>query len=124
MAISTSFDESRNLTVFTAEGNLTFDEQIIVLREFYAGKPTPNVIWDFRSAVGERISAQEIMKIIEFIKSHGKSRPGGKTALVAGDSLSFGLSRMGQAYADNENVPWEMKAFRSMDEAIRWIEEK
>jgi len=124
MAISSSFDELRDLTVFIAEGELTFEEQIAVLRDFYGGTTTANVIWDFRLLGGTRISSEELEKIIAFSKSHESRRPKGKTALVAATNLDFGLSRMSQAYADNKKMLWEIRAFRSMDEAVKWIDGK
>jgi len=121
MTITTTIDQALDLTIFTAEGELTFDKQMNALREFYSGNPTANVIWDFRKIVGNRISSQELLKIITFIKQHGKKRPSGRTALIAASDLDFGLSRMGQAYADVEHLTWDMEVFRSMSSALRWI---
>ncbi len=123
MTISTSYDRLRNLTIFTAKGELTYAEQLATLKEFYDGHPTVNVIWDFRSIEGSRITSEELNRIISFIKSQESNRPQGKTALVATTDLDFGLSRMGQAYADIQELPWQIQAYRSMDEAIKWIEE-
>lgn len=122
MPATSSLDASRNLTLFTVEGDLTFDEQMAVLRDFYEGTPTANVIWDFRAMEGTRISAAQLREIIAFIKRHEGKRPRGKTALVSATDLDFGLSRMGQAYAEGDRLPWEMRAFRSMEEAIHWIQ--
>jgi hypothetical protein len=122
MTIASSYDEIRDLTVFTVEGELTFDAQMTTLKEFYSGVPTANVLWDFRAIEGIRVSSKELYEIILFIKRHKSKRPQGKTALVSSKDIDFGLSRVSQAYADYEKLPWEMKAFRSMKEALKWID--
>ena len=122
MVISHVQDEGRNLTVFSVKGELTFAEQMATLRQFYDETPTRNVIWDFRQLAGHRISSDELREIISFIKWHGQNRPAGKTALVSATDLDFGLSRMSQAYAEQERVPWPIESFRTMEDALRWIE--
>ena len=117
-------DNKKDLTIFTAVGELTFVKQIDVLRDFYAGTPTANVLWDMRNIEGSRISSEELEKIIIFIKRHSDKRPPGKTALVSTNDLDFGLSMVSYAYAENENLPWKIRPFRSMDEAIEWINGK
>jgi uncharacterized protein YbgA (DUF1722 family) len=106
------------------EGSLTFDEQITTLQEFYSADPTANVLWDFRGHKGNRISSEEVQKIISLVKSYGNKRPKGKTALVSNKDLDFGLSRVSEAYANIENLPWEIRSFRSMDEALKWINDE
>jgi len=38
--------------------------------------------------------------------------------------VNFGLLRMVEAYGQGEDLLWEIRAFRSMDEAFGWIDEK
>jgi hypothetical protein len=78
MTIFSSCDDTKNLTIFTVEGSLTFDEQITTLQEFYSADPTANVLWDFRGHKGNRISSEEVQKIISLVKSYGNKRPKGK----------------------------------------------
>jgi hypothetical protein len=124
MAILHSLDEDRNLTVFSVQGELSFEEQMAALRRFYDGTPTRNVIWDFRCMEGQRVSSEEMRKIISYIKRQDQKRPAGKTALVAATDLDFGLARMSQAYADQEELPWQIESFRTMEEAFIWIAEQ
>jgi hypothetical protein len=124
MAITTSHDLSRDLTIFTASEELTYAKQMTVLRAIYGGDPTANMIWDFRAIEGNRISSEELEKIISFIKQRADRRKKGKTALVSGSDLDFGLSRISEFYAEIENLPWQIRAFRSMDDALKWIDEK
>lgn len=122
MVISHSTDEGRDLAVFYVKGELSFEEQMATLRRFYDGTPTRNVIWDFRQMTGHRISSDELREIVSFIKWHGQNRLAGKTALVSATDLDYGLARMSQAYAEQENVPWQIMGFRTMEDALRWID--
>lgn len=121
MAISKSCDPSKDLTIFTVEGEITFQEHKTVLEDFYKEKPTANVIWDFRLIRGKRISRDEIKVLINFIKNHGGKRVRGKSAVVTQTDLDFGLSRMSHAYIDMERIPLEIEIFRNMEEALEWM---
>jgi hypothetical protein len=123
MTIVSSVDRTRDLTIFTVEGPLTLDEQMAVLKKFYEGAPTANVLWDFRRATGNRITSTELRRIIAYIKSMEGCRVRGRTALVAATDLDFGLSRMSQVLGGIEKLPWELRAFRSMTEALAWIDD-
>ena len=123
MPISSRTDPSNDLTVFTASGVLTFEEQMAAFKEFYEGEPTKNVVLDLRNITGKRISSDELRRIIAFIKLHKDKRGPGKTALIAKTDLDFGLSRMSDALAESEGVPWKIRAFRSMGDAVKWLTE-
>ena len=123
MPIKMESDHKRNLTTFSASGELTYAEQIAALQEFYGTKPTVNVLWDFRAITGNRISSRELGHIIAFVKENEKKRPAGKTALVASTDAHFGLARMSEIMAEGEGLPWAMRAFRSIERAFDWIDE-
>jgi len=122
MPLSKRVYKQLELTVFIVSGELTFDEQIRALREYYEGEPTRNAIWDFRAITGSRITSEELRQIIAFTKWYEDRRPGGKTALVASTQLDFGLGRMSHALAEREGLPWQIRVFRSIEEALEWIE--
>ena len=60
---------------------------------------------------------------IAFIKGHGKKRPCGKTAMVTPSDLDYGLTRVSSAYAEDVELPWAIRPFRRMDQALAWIDE-
>ncbi|MGD8367067.1 MAG: hypothetical protein PVG78_05460 [Desulfobacterales bacterium] len=122
MTISLSYEKARDLTRFVAEGELTYEDQMAALRTFYEQGPSANVLWDFRRISGSRITSEGVEGIVAFLKSHKGKRINGKTALVAPTDLDFGLSRIGEAYAACSDLAWEIRAFRSMAEAIAWID--
>jgi hypothetical protein len=119
--LSQVYDDTRRLTIFTAEGDLTFDEQMGALRDFYQGTPTANVIWDLRMTRGNSISVVELRKIIAFIKQYAEKRPRGRTALVSANNLDFDWGRVVEMYAEIENLPWHIRTFPLMDDATGWV---
>jgi hypothetical protein len=123
MTISLSYEKARRLALFIAEGELTYEAQMDALRTFYDQGPTTNVLWDFRRITGSRISSEEVEKVVAFLRKHKGKRLNGKTALVAATDLDYGLSRVGEAYAAYGDLGWEIRAFRSMEEALDWIDE-
>ncbi len=124
MTVSSSVDEQRDLTIFTVKGELTFDDAMAALQGVYQNTPTTNILWDLRKIGGSRMTGEELHRLITFVKGQKSERPTGRTALVAPLDVNFGLSRMVEAYGQGEDLPWEIRAFRSMDEAFGWIDEK
>ena len=122
MPVSSSTDDTRSLTIFTVVGELTFEEQMKALRAFYSGSPTANVLWDFRLMEGNRSSSTELVRLFSYIKSNQEKRSNGETALVAATDLDFGLSRVSETLSHINELPWDIQAFRSMNDALQWID--
>ena len=122
MPLALQTDRSKNLTILTPSGKIIFAEAIKVLESFYQN-PTRNLLLDFsrRDKIPLILTAEEMAKLFKHLSTKKENRPAGKTAIVAPDDLRFGMSRMAEALAEIEKLPWEMKAFRSMDEAIDWL---
>jgi len=112
-----------DLTIFTAAGATSVAEQKQVLKAFYEGSPTRNVIWDFTRLAEVSASSSDLRDIIQYAKRFSAKRPGGCTALVADTKLKYGLARMASTFAEIEEVPWAMRAFEQLDAALAWIAE-
>jgi hypothetical protein len=111
----------QGLTMITATGEIVPGESLSAVKTFYDGKPTPNVIWDFREVAMSRISEDEIGQLFDYSMKNLLKRQGGKTALVAPEERDYELARSTSTIGDLTDVPWEMQAFRTMEEAARWI---
>jgi len=122
MPLTFQTDKSKDLTIFTPSGKITFAEAMNVLESFYRN-PTKNVLMDFssRSDIPLLLTGEEIAELFRHLATKRQNRPDGKTAIVAPDDLRFGMSRMAEAFAEMEKLPWKWEAFRSMDEAINWL---
>ena len=123
MPISIETNSELDLTVFKATGTVPFSEQMNVLKIFYEGSPTKNVIWDFTEVDEVDISNNELHAIVRYTKMQSTRRQKGRTALVVNTELKYGLSRMASIFAEIENTPWAMEVFKNMDEAIAWVSE-
>ena len=122
MSISSQIDHVNGITIFSASGKLTFDEAMAEVKMFYI-QPTPNVVWDLRSVSEVNLSSSEIWEIASFRPRHESSkRINGKTAIVTSQDLLFGLSRMFQSFSENEDVPFAVMIFRTMEEAQGWLD--
>lgn len=113
--------KDRDLTVITVTGKIESGEAFQAVKKFYDGIPTKNVIWDFRAVAMSQISQDEITQLFEYSMKNILKRQFGKTALIAPGDHDFELARSTSTIGDLTNVPWEMQAFRTLEEAYQWI---
>ncbi|MBM4161478.1 MAG: hypothetical protein FJ217_10300 [Ignavibacteria bacterium] len=119
--IRKSTDRAANVTTYECEGRLSAEEIIEAVQALYEGVPTHYVLWDLSSADTSGFRSDDIQGIASFVKRQAHSRVGGKTAIVAAGDLSFGLSRIYEAYAAMEGQQAEVRTFRSLEEARQWL---
>jgi hypothetical protein len=123
MTITRSVDQEKQLTIFIVVGKPSFEETLEVLKPFYEKHPTKNLLWDFRNASFETLSSKNLEAIADYVKQHGEVRAGGKTAFVVSKDLEYGLFRMIETFGEIRKIPIYTEVFRSMDEAVHWLEE-
>ena len=127
MAITSTVEKSKNLTIYILTGELTLDEILNALQSFWeAHTLTLNLLWDARSAKMSQLKSEEAAKITGFIgqyKHRFEERIGGKAAIVASSNLQYGLSRILGTFYEMEGFPTQLKIFRIMDEAVKWLDQ-
>jgi hypothetical protein len=111
-----------DLTVFTVEGDLSADEILEYSSEHNDKTPTKLVLWDATKGSVGKIEINDFRRIAIGMKKHTENRAGGKTALVGKFDVDFGSARMYEAFADFEEIPITYKTFRSVDDAIKWLQ--
>ncbi len=124
MPITSLRDEERQLTVFTATGEISFDEVTNAITSFYAGDYTLKVLWDMRDATAREITSRQVEQIALLLEEYRQQRSiGVKTAIVTPTDLNYGLSRMLVSFVEirEEHYPVFMKVFRTMNEALNWL---
>ena len=122
MPIKLQIDQERQLTQFVASGTISSTDIITALESFFSGEVTQNILWDFRNSnPGEVFLPRKIKDIINFAKEEMLSRIDGKTAIVASPGVGLSLSKSYEAFATIEKIPYPVKAFNSIDEAMSWI---
>ncbi len=121
MPISIEQYKDQDLTVIVAAGDILDGEPFAAQRDFYDGEPTAKVLWDFRAVSGGQLSADEIRQIFDYAIVNMPKRQSGKTAFVAPEDHEFGLARMTTTIGELRDVPWELRAFRNLADAVRWL---
>ena len=124
MPITSLRDEEKQLTVFTATGELSFDEIRNAITSFYEGDYTLKVLWDMRDATARAVSSKHVDQIENLLEKYRQQRSKGiKTAIVTPTDLDYGISRMLVSIAEirEKRFPVLMNVFRTMDEALNWI---
>jgi len=120
--VTRTTDASRDLTVLKPIGLLTVNLAIEAIDGWYADSPTANLIWDLTDADLTAIDADKIKRILRHAKTLAHHREGGRSAFVIAGDLGFGLSRMYGTLAEAVDHPIPHRVFRTMDEALQWIE--
>ena len=121
--IVTEVDESKGLTVHTIRKTVGIEDIKQKLREFYSGRITKNIIWDFTNAsVDSSVSGDNLNFLLRYAKQF--SRPGGKTALVATKAKDFDLARIVETKIHVVRKDIELMVFKNYADAIKWLAEQ
>ena len=121
--IETTYDLPNDLTFVRATGKMTVHDFYEWNTDYYGGTVTSLILWDVSEANLSEISTEDIKNdVIRTNRLSEHVRAGGKTAVfVPTGTLEFGLSRMLEAYFENEHSHFEVKVFSNMDEAKQWL---
>jgi len=121
MEIKITRDESKDLTMFDVTGLASDEELLHTLETYYEREPTALVLWDLSQADFSRISTKAVKAFIQRTAVFGLQREGGRTAVFAPLDLQFGLSRMSEVFAEETFAPFDLRVFRSREEALEWL---
>ena len=123
MSITSHIDKNKDLTVFTVTGILSFDKVMPIIKDFYDGDPTKNVLWDLNDIKEVQLTSEEVRAIVSYEPRFEGKRSSGKTAFVVQKDVLFGMSRMFEIQSSMKNIPYEIEVFRNRDEAYQWLDE-
>lgn len=118
MAISYRIDKSLGLVFTTAQGALTGQEILTYfqrLREDPDFNPSYDSLIDLRGLIEHPMSTGDIKTVSGYRVFNQESR----RAIVAEKDVSFGMARMYEMQRGPE--PDQIKVFRDMAEARRWL---
>ncbi len=123
MPITKDINSEKNLTVFKITGIVPFNDLREAMIDYYEKGATDLAILDFREAEGqgETFSYERITELTTFIEGIRKGREKGKTAIVVTKDVFYGISRTFEAYMIKSKIKYQ--TFRTMGEAVEWIEE-
>ena len=119
--INTKIKTDYNLTIFKANGKITFEEITSTIVKYMGGTVTKYIIWDFMDCTIPFLSTDKIHELIEFLKKYTLQRGEGLTALVFSRDVHFGLGRMVETYLQIEKYSIPIKCFRDIESAYDWF---
>ncbi|MCP4643218.1 MAG: hypothetical protein GY851_22415 [bacterium] len=120
MFVYTKYPE-QELAVLVVKGDTTIDEWLDALTRYDAEGPMKYELYDLRQQTTP-LSSDDIHRIVQLSEKDRHLRPPeGKTAIIVGDALKFGLARMYELMSEIEGVTWETKPFYTVDEAAGWL---
>jgi len=120
MPASAHVDPDTGIAYCLATGELTRDEILAVIEQIYRDpnfREPRRTIWDIAEAT-PTLNVQELRAVVTYVKAH-RPAGAGKTAIVAMGDLAFGMGRMYEMLASEQQV--ETRVFRNSEEARQWI---
>ena len=126
MPVKSQIDQTKQLTVFTGTGEISFSDVRNAIDSFYAGTHTLNVLWDLRKANVSKITSEQVDQIANLLYQYNGIREGVRTSLITPEDITYGLSRMLISLLEvKENgLPINMRVFRTYEEAMNWLFEQ
>jgi len=110
------------LTTFVARGALTAEELLDAYTCFLNREPSPFVLWDLTDATLTQIPVDAIRRVAKTVAELAKGRrPAGRSAVVCGQLVDFGLARMLTTYLSFEGYPVQLQAFTDRTRARAWL---
>jgi hypothetical protein len=120
--IKRKIEKHKDLTIIEVVGKVSANEIIDTFKEFYESEYTLNVLWDLSNSSLSGLNSDKLRQIISVAKQHAHLREGGKTALFTTTPLGFGIARMYEILAEANQLPIPNRVFRSLDDAMAWLE--
>jgi hypothetical protein len=109
------------LTLCTVIGSMTPDQIQSQIHRNLTNHPTRYVMWDVRGGSLTEISRADWLNMLRASEPHVHGRAGGKSAIVAAADVDFGLSRMFELLAEGHELPFDIRVFRTVQEAEGWL---
>lgn len=110
-----------DLTEIILTGELTIAEIIEELLHSNQGPTTKLTLWNISEVKFPSVRGEDVAKNSAMVTSLVQQRVGTKTAAVAESDLNYGLTRMYQAYRDDQFKDMPFMTFRTREEAIDWL---
>ena len=127
MPITSTIDRVRNLTIYTARGNIIADELRSSVKKFWDSPAlTLNLIWDVREATFDRMKFKDVDDILFHLTDYQdrfSEREFGKTAIVVNNEEHFSIMRQLANHASIQCLPIIPEVFKTMGEAMAWIDQ-
>jgi hypothetical protein len=110
------------ISTFVAHGQLTPADVLAAYDDFLRGAPTRLVLWDLTSATVTTITSGELRDMAKRLTQLAAECPTpGKTAIVCGPQVNFGMARMLEAFLSMERFPGGLEVSSDPHSALAWL---
>ena len=96
-------------------------DAIDTLQRFQQNQTTKLTLWNISQVKLLSLQGEDGIKNSVILTSLVEPRAGYKTAAVAESDLNYGLTRMYQAYREDQHRNMPFMTFRTRQEAIEWL---
>jgi hypothetical protein len=123
MSVHDRFDPDHNLLVVVFDGSVTDEDLLKYARHALENPDVPSghdELIDLRAVQdGGQISSHALRRVADMFTRTDETPERTRVALVASSDVSYGLSRMYQAFRSDS--PLDLRVFREMGEARAWL---
>lgn len=125
MPITTHRNQSRDLTTFKCNGDLSFVEIVAVIERFFQGAVAPltnKILWDIRTASIDNLTVDNVSHIADLVNGYRAEAEDTKIAVVISKNISSDIAK--NYKAKSKAALKDLIVFRKIDEAIKWLEKE
>jgi len=113
-----------DIVINNVTGPVALDELMDYIRNKVASWQGKPVLWEASKATFKNISTEDWKSLPRKIGHLADTRKEEKTALVASDDFPFGMLRMFEILAENEQLAIQFQTFRDINRAKAWLVSK
>jgi hypothetical protein len=124
LKLDTKINEKSKYRIHLLTGEFNFDDLFEYLVRVYDDKdfnPNLNSVWNLIDVADiEKISTDQIQKIVSYVSWKREKYGSMKTALVVSSRIHYGIARMYEQSLEAASKS-EIIVFRDLESAINWI---
>ena len=110
-----------DLTIFTADGEVTLDGWLKTIEEYNGTGATRLELYDMRRGSGDFSCTDARLLHFETKPETSIRTSDGRTAILVTHPAQYGMARVYVSYAEAGGVPWKVEIFYSADKAAEWL---
>jgi len=113
------------LLIIEVHGDIVRSEAISTVLEYYTNDTVKDIVWDFRDGSNLKMTDNDFKALALAVKRTVDQgyRKGGRTVFVGNATVEYGLLRMYSVIAETMGINITYNAFKTLDEAKRWLAE-
>ena len=124
MSILVEHDIERNLSLFTLTSEVSSQDLLNALIDFYANYPTMNVLIDLGEMTMQSVLMSDVSYLANFARRYDNDRDGGKSAIVAKSDWALDLAKVFKEFSDIGKTSFKVEIFPDREKAMEWIDDK